>query len=58
MLFKGKTRRLKPFPWDALVYGNIMAFYLNLEKIRETGKMCHVMSIDEYVTCMGWFNAL
>ena len=58
MLFKGKTRRLKSFPWDALVYGSIMAFYLNLEKIRETGKMCHVMSIDEYVTCMGWFNAL
>ena len=26
-----KTRRLKSFPWDALVYGNIMAFYLNLE---------------------------
>ena len=22
-------------------------------KIRETGKMCHVMSIDEQVTCMG-----
>ena len=27
-------------------------------KIRETGKMCHVMSIDEQVTCMGWFNVL
>ena len=27
-------------------------------KIRETGKMCHVMSIDEKVTCMGWFNVL
>ena len=28
-----KTRRLKSFPWDALVYGSIMAFYLNLEKL-------------------------
>ena len=27
------TRRLKSFPWDALVYGNTMAFYLNLEKL-------------------------
>ena len=29
-------------------------------KIRETGKMCHVMimSIGEQVTCMGWFNVL
>ena len=27
-------------------------------KIRETRKMCHVMSIDKYVTCMGWFNVL
>ena len=27
------TRRLKSFPWDALVYGNIMAFYLNVEKL-------------------------
>ena len=27
-------------------------------KIRETGKMCHVMRIDEQVTCMGWFNLL
>ena len=27
------TRRLKSFPWDALVYGSIMAFYLNLEKL-------------------------
>ena len=26
------TRRLKSFPWDALVYGSIMASYLNLEK--------------------------
>ena len=26
-----KTRLLKSFPWDALVYGSIMAFYLNLE---------------------------
>ena len=25
---KPKTRRLKSFPWDALVYGSIMAFYL------------------------------
>ena len=25
-------------------------------KIRETGKMCYIMSIDEQVTCMGWFN--
>ena len=24
-----KTRPLKSFPWDALVYGSIMAFYLN-----------------------------
>ena len=23
-----QTRRLKSFPWDALVYGSIMAFYL------------------------------
>ena len=46
------TRRLKPFPWDALVYGSIMAFYLNLEKIRKIRKMCHVMSLDEQVTCM------
>ena len=28
-----KTRRLKSFPWDALVHGSIMAFYLNLEKL-------------------------
>ena len=28
-----KTRRLKSFPWNALVYGSIMAFYLNLEKL-------------------------
>ena len=41
------TRRLKSFQWDALVYGSIMAFYLNFGKNRETGKMCHVMSIDE-----------
>ena len=27
------TRRLKSFPWDALVHGSIMAFYLNLEKL-------------------------
>ena len=27
------TRRLKSFPWDALVFGSIMAFYLNLEKL-------------------------
>ena len=27
------TRRLKSFPWDALVYGSIIAFYLNLEKL-------------------------
>ena len=25
-------------------------------KIGEIEKMCHVMSIDEQVTCMGWFN--
>ena len=30
------TRRLKSFPWDALVYGRIMAFYLNLEKLGNT----------------------
>ena len=43
-----KTRGLKSFPWDALVYRSIMVFYLNLEKlIRETGEMCHVMNIDE-----------
>ena len=29
-----------------------MAFYLNLEKIRKIRKMCHVMSLDEQVTCM------
>ena len=29
----GKTRRLKSFPWDALVHGSIMAFYLKLEKL-------------------------
>ena len=27
------TRCLKSFPWDALVYGSIMAFYLNLQKL-------------------------
>ena len=27
------TRRLKSFPWDALIYGRIMTFYLNLEKL-------------------------
>ena len=31
--FLQATRRLKSFPWDALVYGSIMAFYLNLEKL-------------------------
>ena len=31
--FLTQTRRLKSFPWDALVYGSIMAFYLNLEKL-------------------------
>ena len=30
---KNVTRRLKSFPWDALVHGSIMAFYLNLEKL-------------------------
>ena len=25
---KKKTRPLKSFPWDALIYGSIMAFYL------------------------------
>ena len=30
--FKNVTRRPKSFPWDALVYGSIMAFYVNLEK--------------------------
>ena len=29
-----------------------MAFYLNLEKIRKIRKLCHVMSLDEQVTCM------
>ena len=27
------TRRLKSFPWDALVYASKMKFYLNLEKL-------------------------
>ena len=27
------ARLLKSFPWDALVHGSIMAFYLNLEKL-------------------------
>ena len=27
-------------------------------KIRESGKMCHVISIDEQVTCLGWFDVL
>ena len=27
--FHVRTRRLKSFPWDALVCGSIMAFYLN-----------------------------
>ena len=27
-------------------------------KTREMGKMCHIMSIDEKVTCMGGFNLL
>ena len=27
-------------------------------KIREVGKMCHVISIDEQATRMGWFNVL
>ena len=31
--FLYKTRRLKSFPWDALVYGRIMVFYMNLEKL-------------------------
>ena len=40
-----ETRRLKSFPWDALVYGSIMAFYLNLEKLGKPERC--VMSIDE-----------
>ena len=28
-----KHDTLRSFPWDALVYGSIMAFYLNLEKL-------------------------
>ena len=32
-LIDNTTRRLKSFPWLALVYGSIMAFYLNLEKL-------------------------
>ena len=29
------------------------------KKIRETtGNMCHVMSIDDQVNCMSWFNVL
>ena len=27
-------------------------------KISEIGKMFHVMSINEQVTCVGWFNVL
>ena len=26
----------KVVPWDALVYGSIMVFYLNLEKLRKS----------------------
>ena len=33
LVFFFQTRRLKSFPWDALVYGSMMAFYLNLEKL-------------------------
>ena len=33
LVFFVQTRRLKSFPWDALVYGSMMAFYLNLEKL-------------------------
>ena len=28
-----KTPKVVSVPWDALVYGSIMAFYLNLEKL-------------------------
>ena len=39
---QNKTRRLKSFPWDALVYGSIMAFYLNLEKVGKPER-CHML---------------
>ena len=32
------TRRLKSFPWDALVYASIMKFYLKLEKLGKSGR--------------------
>ena len=41
-----KTRRLKSFPWDALVYRSIMAFYLNFEKLGKPER-CVMLCIDE-----------
>ena len=41
---KPKTRRLKSFPWDALVYGSIMAFYLGL--IMEQNKTKHPLALS------------
>ena len=52
------TRRLKSFPWDALVYQRKHNGVLSeFGKIREIG-MYHVMCIDEQVTCTGWLNVL
>ena len=34
------------------------AFGRMLTSADQIGKMCHVMSIDEKVTCVGWFNVL
>ena len=53
-----ETRRLKSFPWDALVYGSIMAFYLNLEKLGKPERCVMLWATMSTVTCMGWFNVL
>ena len=51
-----KTPRVVSMGWVGLWKHN--GVLSEFEKIRETGKMCHVMSIDEQLTCMGWFNVL
>ena len=38
-----ETRRLKSFPWDALVYGSIIAFYLNLKKLGKPPERCDML---------------
>ena len=45
-----ETRRLKSFPWDALVYGSIMAFYLGKWNKTKTKHPLALSRIEPRVT--------